>query len=44
LGNGGRVQWVLGRPGEAPAYGGTDFVISRDGQIPAVYLFFDKLR
>ena len=43
LGNGGRVQWVSGRPGEAPAYAGTDFVITRDGQIAAVYLFFDKL-
>jgi hypothetical protein len=40
LGNGGRVQWVSGRPGEAPAYAGTDFVITRDGQIAAVYLFF----
>jgi hypothetical protein len=30
LGNGGRVQWVSGRPGEAPAYAGTDFIISRD--------------
>jgi hypothetical protein len=44
LGNGGRVQWVSGRPGEAPAYAGTDFIIARDGRIPAVYLFFDKLR
>src|SRR5271167_2099025 len=43
LGNGGRVQWVSGRPGEAPAYAGTDFVIARDGRIAAVYLFFDKL-
>ena len=43
VGNGGRVQWVSGRPGEAPAYAGTDFVITRDGQIAAVYLFFDKL-
>src|SRR5215472_7767507 len=25
LGNGGRVKWVSGRLGEAPAYGGTDF-------------------
>ena len=23
LGNGGRVRWVSGRPGEAPAYAGT---------------------
>ena len=41
--NGGRVQWVSGRPGEAPAYAGTDFSIARDGRIAAVYLFFDKL-
>ena len=32
LGNGGRVQWVSGRPGEAPAYAGTDFIIARDGR------------
>ncbi len=38
LGNGGRVQWVSGRPGEAPAYAGTDFIIARDGRIAAVYL------
>ena len=44
LGNGGRVQWVSGRPREAPAYAGTDFIIARDGQIAAVYLFFDKLQ
>jgi SnoaL-like protein len=43
LGNGGRVQWVSGRPGEAPAYTGTDFVIARDGRIAALYLFFDEL-
>ena len=42
-GNGGRVQWVSGRPGEAPAYAGTDFIIARDGWIAAVYLFFDRL-
>src|SRR4029077_11102810 len=42
-GNGGRVQWVSGRPGEAPAYAGTDFIVSRDGRIAALYLFFDKL-
>lgn len=41
LGNGGRVQWVSGRPSEAPAYAGTDFIIARDGKIAAVYLFFD---
>ena len=43
LGNGGRIQWVSGRLGEAPAYAGTDFIITRTGQIAAVYLFFDKL-
>ncbi len=42
-GDGGRVQWVSGRPGEAPAYAGTDFIIARDGRISALYLFFDKL-
>ena len=41
--NGGRIRWVSGRPGEAPAYAGTDFIIARDGRIVAVYLFFDKL-
>jgi len=43
VGNGGRVRWVAGRPGEAPAYTGTDFIIARDGRIAALYLFFDKL-
>ena len=43
LGNGGRVRWTAGRPGEAPAYAGTDFIVARDGRIAAVYLFFDKL-
>ena len=41
LGNGGRIQWVSGRPGEAPAYAGTDFIIARDGRIAALYLFFE---
>jgi hypothetical protein len=43
LGDGGRIRWVSGRLGEAPAYAGTDFIIARDGRIAAVYLFFDKL-
>ena len=43
LSDGGRVKWVAGRPGEAPAYAGTDFIIARDGRIAALYLFFDKL-
>ncbi len=42
-GDSGRVRWVAGRPGEAPAYAGTDFIIARDGRIAALYLFFDKL-
>ena len=42
-GDAGRVQWVSGRPGEAPAYAGTDFIVARDGRIAAIYLFFDKL-
>jgi hypothetical protein len=42
LGNVGRIRWVEGRPGEAPTYAGTDFIIARDGQIAALYLFFDK--
>ena len=43
LGDGGRVQWVSGRPGDPPAYAGTDFIITRKGRISAIYLFFDKL-
>ena len=43
LGNAGRIRWVEGRPGEAPAVAGTDFIIGRNGRIAAVYLFFDKL-
>jgi hypothetical protein len=43
LGNGGRIQWVSGRPDEPPAYAGTDFIIARHGRIAALYLFFDKL-
>ena len=44
VGNGGRIQWVEGRPGEAPEVAGTDVIISRDGRIAAIYLFFDKLK
>ncbi len=43
LGDGGRLKWVAGLPGEAPAYAGTDFIIARNGRIAALYLFFDKL-
>ena len=42
-GDAGRVRWVSGRPGEAPAYAGTDFIISRDGRIATLYMFLDKL-
>ena len=43
LGNAGRIKWVEGVPGEAPAVAGTDFIIARDGHIAAIYLFFDKV-
>ena len=43
VGDGGRVPWVSGRPGEKPEYAGTDFIIARDGRIAALYLFFDKM-
>src|SRR5438874_5539931 len=33
LGNGGRIQWVSGRPGEEPADAGTVFIIARGGRI-----------
>src|SRR2546428_1810235 len=43
LGDGGRIQWVSGRPGGAPAYAGTDFIIARDGRGAGLYLFLGKL-
>jgi hypothetical protein len=43
IGDGGRVRWVSGAPGQPPEYAGTDFLIARDGKIAAVYLFFDEL-
>ena len=43
VGNGGRVRWTEGRPGEKPEVTGTDFIVTREGRIAAVYLFFDKL-
>jgi SnoaL-like domain len=43
MGNGGRIQWLSGRPGAAPAIAGTDFIIARNGRVAAVSLFFDKL-
>jgi hypothetical protein len=39
----GRVRWVSGIPGQPPEYAGTDFILSRNGRIAAVYLFFDDL-
>src|SRR4029077_14644236 len=43
IGDGGRVKWVSGSPGNTPAYAGTDFIMVRDAKIAAVYLFFDQL-
>ena len=43
LGNAGRLKWVASRPGQPPAYAGTDFIIARDGRIAALYLFCDEL-
>jgi hypothetical protein len=40
-GEAGRLRWVAGAPGEAPAYAGTDVIVARDGKIAAIYLFFD---
>jgi hypothetical protein len=34
VGNSGRVQWVSGRLGEAPAYAGTDFIIPGTAGLP----------
>jgi hypothetical protein len=39
LGNGGRVQGVSGRTGEAPAYAGTDFIIARRAGLPPFISF-----
>ena len=39
LGNGGRVQWLSGRPGEAPAYAGTDFIIAGTVGLPPFISF-----
>jgi hypothetical protein len=44
LDNGRRIQWVEGRPGEAPATAGTDFIIAHGGQIAAIYLFSTSYR
>ena len=39
VGNGGRVQWVEGWPGEAHAHAGTDFIITRAGRLPLFISF-----
>ena len=41
VGDAGRGRWVEGPPGKTPTIAGTDFIIARDGQIAALYLFFD---
>lgn len=38
-----RARWTSGAPGEPPAYAGTDVVLSKDGRITAIYMFFDGL-
>src|SRR5260370_42358042 len=38
LHNAGRIRWVSGRPGEAPAYAAPDFTIVRDCRIAPLYL------
>lgn len=43
VGDAGRVRWVSGTPGKPTAYAGTDFIVSRNGRIASVYLFFDQL-
>lgn len=43
MGDGGRIRWVSGTPGEPPEYAGTDFLIARDGKIAALYVFLDEL-
>src|SRR5258705_12349322 len=40
LGNGGRIQWVSGRPGEAPGLARTDFIIFPDRRRAAGFRFF----
>jgi hypothetical protein len=37
LGNGGRVKWIAGPPGEAPVYAGTDFINVRMASFLAPY-------
>jgi len=42
-GTAGRARWTSGKPGEPPAYAGTDFIVARDGKIAELYMFFDPL-
>ena len=43
VGDGGRIQWLEGSPGEPPVVAGTDFIVARDGRIAAIYFLFDKM-
>src|SRR5258705_12383350 len=42
-GNGGRGRWGSGRPWGPPPYAGADFIISRDGRVSGVFVFFYQL-
>src|SRR3984893_17379452 len=37
-GNGGRIRWVAGRPGEAPVYAGTDFISAPGGRNAGLFI------
>jgi len=43
VGDGRPVHWLEGSPGKPPTVAETDFIVTRDGKIGAVFLFFDKL-
>jgi hypothetical protein len=43
VGDAGRVRWVESSPGKPPSVAGTDFIITKNGKIAAIYLFFDEL-
>ena len=43
VGDGGRIQWLEGLPGEAPVVAGTDFIVARNGRVAAIYFLFDKM-
>ena len=42
LHNSGRLAWGSGPKGEPPAYTGVDFIIARDGNIAALYVYLDS--